>query len=429
MDTKNFLTEIFNFLNNNAEYAVLRNYEDLPEHPTRDIDIIITRQSFNRIRKSFVRIFTKDGYKLFQYYKGSEMHSLVFGKIQGIKCSFISFDFLFSIYARNTVFYNAIEVLATKIFNGKLYHVRRDEEFLAKFIYNTYLGQAYPSKYLNIKQEAISKFKQDIDSRLNNIGWEKLEELEAGLTKKHGNLRVRGIFNRLTDITRYHYATISNLFASQGIAIGFTGPDGAGKTTVIENMINKLNKIYNNIPLHHFRPQLIGNLGDVAHSAGLKKEVDHNFDKPHRGNKTSTPNSIARLSYYSIDYIIGYWIKIKTQLFKRNIIVFDRYYTDIECDSRRSRIYLPLWFLHGFGKLFIPKLDYNILLTARTETILNRKRELDREGIEAINNKIDYLAPRKGYYKILNEGTPEEAVAKILTIIFEEQHRKNMKRM
>jgi hypothetical protein len=69
------------------------------------------------------------------------------------------------------------------------------------------------------------------------------------------------------------------------------------------------------------------------------------------------------------------------------------------------------------------------LLTASTETILKRKNELDKEGIETINHKIDYLADKKGYYKVLNETTPQETVAHILSIVFDEQHRKNLKRL
>ena len=135
------------------------------------------------------------------------------------------------------------------------------------------------------------------------------------------------------------------------------------------------------------------------------------------------------MTYYSVDYILGYWAKVKTMTRITRLVIFDRYYTDIICDSRRSRIYLNPKFLYGFGRLFIPSLDYNILLTAQTVTILARKRELDTEGIAAINAKIDYLKNKKGYYKVMNEGTPQEAVTKILNIIFEKQHKKNLKRL
>jgi Skp family chaperone for outer membrane proteins len=74
-------------------------------------------------------------------------------------------------------------------------------------------------------------------------------------------------------------------------------------------------------------------------------------------------------------------------------------------------------------------LNYNILLTASSDTILARKRELDEEGIKTINAKIDYLASKKGYTKILNESTPQGAVYEILSFVFEKQHKKNLKRL
>ena len=140
-------------------------------------------------------------------------------------------------------------------------------------------------------------------------------------------------------------------------------------------------------------------------------------------------SSLLRLFYYSADYIIGYWVKVKTVTRITRIVIFDRYYTDIICDSRRSRIYLGTKFLYRFGNLFIPSLDYNILLTASSQTILARKGELNAGEIESINRKIDYLAGKKGYYKVLNERTPQEAVAEILRIVFDEQHKKNLKRL
>ena len=199
---------------------------------------------------------------------------------------------------------------------------------------------------------------------------------------------------------------------------------------LIELMIEQLGAVFHKAHVYyHFRPMLFGNLGEVAHSTGLKKNVDRNYDKPHRGGKTGMFNSLFRLLYYSVDYFLGYFVRVKTVTRITRLVIFDRYYTDIICDSRRSRIYLSTKFLYWFGRLFIPSLDYNILLTANTETILSRKQELDREGIETINGKIDYLATKPTYYKILNERAPQDAVADILRLVFDKQHLKNLKRL
>ena len=424
MNTSNFLKIIFDYLNEHIQYAVLRNYENLPQKPSRDIDLIVNKSSFLNKKDNFIRLFLNNGYCLLQKYEGSEMTTLVFASYdKGLHV--ISFDFLFSIYVRNLVLLKSQEVLSTRIFNGKLYHVRKDMEFLSKYMYNLILGESYPQKYNHIKQEAYTSYRKEIYSHLRRLG----------LNDEGKPLHVKKImwskyfFRTFFSTNRYYKRTIYNLFNPQGFSIGFTGPDGSGKTTIINTLVAELNTIYKKIPLYHFRPTMFGNIGDVAHAAGLKKEVDHNFNKPHRGVRTSIISSLCRLVYYTNDYILGYICKIHRELFKRNIIIFDRYFTDIICDSRRSRIYLGPKFLYLWNKCFIPTLDYNILLTANAYTILSRKNELDEEGIRSINSKIDYLANKKGYIKILNETTPQDTIAQILTYIFEEQNKKNLKRL
>ncbi len=421
-----FLTHIFNLLNKEANYAVLRNFDGLPKVPGRDIDMIINRKDFLDVRGQILDVIKEFDYKIIQYYRGAEMYSLVIGKVgEGSNFELLSFDFLFSIYVKNAILISSEEVLKTRQFNGDIYHVRKDMEYLSKWLYNKILGEPYPAKYKEVEAVALLEYADSIKMVQKRIfGDENNNSFRSVLIKGFK----RDFCQATVATIRYYWNSIRNLLSPQGFSIGFTGPDGVGKTTVITQIQEQLEKVYSKIALYHFRPLLFGNLSDVAHSAGLKKEVDRDYSNPHRGGKTSKISSLLRLIYYSFDYILGY-IPVYKLLFKRRLVIFDRYYTDIVCDSRRSRIYLNPKFLYGFGKLFIPSLDYNILLTADTDVILARKQELDREGIEAINGKIDYLADKKGYYKVLNNSTPQEAVGRILGIVFEEQHRRNLRRL
>lgn len=62
------------------------------------------------------------------------------------------------------------------------------------------------------------------------------------------------------------------LRSNTGFSVGFTGPDGSGKTTVIDLLLDRLAPVFRTAyKYYHFRPALFGNLGEVAHSAGLKK--------------------------------------------------------------------------------------------------------------------------------------------------------------
>lgn len=437
MRTADFLKQIFEWLNQHTEYAVLRNFEGLPYHNnSRDIDIAIEEKEWNKIRTQLVDVIQQCGWKIVTYLKSDRLQTLVCGTVRTDNTvDLVQLDFFYHTSVFGLVLIENKEILKHRIFNGEIYHADKSYEFLDKYMYDCAVGAAYPEKYKHTRQCAENE--DAVKDSVNQVfGMDSLIQCDKASKKDILKAVLKWNFKRyglgvMMNILRFEYHHVKNYLCSHtGFSVGFTGPDGSGKTTVIDLLIENLGDVFRKAHVYyHFRPALFGNLGEVAHSAGVKKEVDRNYSQPHRGGKTGKVSSMVRLLYYSLDYIVGYWLKVKSVTRITRLVIFDRYYTDIICDSRRSRIYLNYKFLYGFGKLFIPSLDYNILLTAGTDTILARKRELDEEGIRLINKKIDYLANKKGYKKILNERTPEEAVTEILNYILEKQHNKNLRRL
>ena len=435
-NTTEHIKDIIGFLNENADYAVLRNFEGLPDkNPSRDIDIIITRESYKKVKKSLVELIDRSGWKIITYLNSDRLISYVCAATTEESTEIVQWDFFFDTSVWGVQLMSAEEFLKHKQFNGFLYYVGVECQFLDKILYNSAVGSKYPEKYQATRETAENN--EFVKEKIKQIfGCNSVDECEKrrgkGLFFKAlwNNLKSRP-FGVLGGIILFLYTFIGNYLRSRtGFSIGFTGPDGSGKTTVIDTILERIAPVFKSAhKYYHFRPTLFGNLGEVAHSTGIKKEVDRNYSDPHRGGKTGKINSFLRLCYYSLDYIIGYFVKVKSVIRITRVVVFDRYFTDIICDSRRSRIYLSPKFLYWWGKLFIPTLNYNILLTASSETILARKRELDEEGIRTINTKIDYLTGKKGYTKVLNESTPQVAVNEILNYVFNEQHKKNLKRL
>lgn len=423
------VAEVFSFLNENVDYAVLRNYEGLPyENKSRDIDIIITKSDYRKIRNDFVKLLVSKGYKIVSFFESERLQTIICGRVSDSIVDLLQFDFFFHTSAYGNILLDTKTILDSKIFENGVYHVSKEFEFLDKYLYLKYIGAEYPQKYNKTKESIRNSEKlKGLLQELFKIS--DFDELESKTTSEFRKIIRKEVGLSIKNRVTFYSYYLLNQIKYKGYSFGFTGPDGSGKTTVLDCMVDALKSVYSQIDLYHFRPTVFGNLGEVAHSVGIKKEVDKDYSKPHRGNKVGPINSFCRLVFYSIDYIVGYCLKVRRKLCKRQLVVFDRYYTDIICDSRRSRIFLPTRFLYWFGRLFIPSLDYNILLTASTETILNRKQELDKEGIEAINSKIEYLSTKKGYKKILNEGTPQQTACQILDYIFNEQHRKNLKRI
>ena len=430
------ITQIIAFLNEHAEYAVLRNYEGLPnDNKSRDIDIIIRRASFRKIKQDLVKMIDESGWKIITYLNSDRLITYVCAYQHEGQTELVQWDFFVNTSVWGILLMDAEEFLVGRKFNGFLYYVDIATQFLDKYLYNRAVGSQYPQKYSATRQAA--EHLPGVEQKVKRLYG--AESIAACDQMSRNRLLMAAIMSNVThrplkfigNILLFLWTFFGNYVRSRtGFSLGFTGPDGSGKTTVIDHTIERLGAVFRTAhAYYHFRPALFGNLGEVAYSAGIKKEVDRNYSDPHRGGKTGKLSSLARLAYYSMDYIVGYFVKVKSQTRITRLVVFDRYYTDIICDSRRSRIYLNRNFLYWFGRVFIPSLDYNILLTASTETILARKRELDAEGIETINHKIDYLSTKKGYYKVLNVTTPQEAVTQILQIVFERQHQKNLKRL
>ncbi len=434
--TSQLIRDVIGYLNDHTEYAVMRNYEGLPDsNSARDIDIIIRKKDLKRVQPGIIKTICDAGWNIVTYLNSDRLITYVCARNDGDQTSIMQWDFFVDTSVFGIQLMSADDFLADKEFNGFLWHSKTASQFLDKYLYDRAVGAPYPEKYRSTRDAAkdLSQVKAKV---MEMFGCDSVEECDKMPGRKlllraiARNLRRRplaligGIGNFLRTFTGNY------LRSRTGFSMGFTGPDGSGKTTVIDQTISRLGDVFATAhAYYHFRPTLFGNLGEVAHSAGIKKEVDRNYSDPHRGGKTGTVSSLARLGYYSIDYILGYFAKVKSNTRITRLVIFDRYFTDIICDARRSRIYLPPKFLNLWRKLFIPSLDYNILLTASADTILARKRELDEEGIRDINGRIDYLATQKGYLKVLNESTPDEAVTTILNHIFVNQHKKNLKRL
>lgn len=434
--TGEHIARVLNHLNANVEYALLRNFEGLPyNNKSRDIDIIITHREFKQHKSEIVKVLVEDGWKIFSYLNNGRLITYVCAKFVDGELAIVQWDFFIDTSVHGVELVSAREMVASREFNGALYHVSKDYEFLDKYTYNRAVGAQYPVKYqatrdlVNGSEVVAAKLKRLFGSS-DQSKIDKRSSRSLILSAFWSNF-IRNpfvaIFSFIASIMIYFWD-----FLRSGVAptIAFTGADGAGKTTVISLIEKMLSPVYGKVTVYfHFRPLLIPNLGEAAHSAGLKKEVDREYDKPHRGGKTGALSSFVRLCYYTLDYILGYWAKVKSHAKITKVIIFDRYFSDVIVDSRRTSIYLPIKFLYAWGKFFVPKMRYNFLVTADVDIIRKRKQELDCEGIERINKNMEYLATKRGYYLVMNNGTAEQGAEKILSIILDEQHQRNLKRV
>lgn len=189
---------------------------------------------------------------------------------------------------------------------------------------------------------------------------------------------------------RYWSDVIRDLKQNRGYAISFSGVDGAGKSTVLENVNAILNVKYRQrtVVLRH-RPSLLPILSSFVFGKKKAQERAKN-NLPRKGKNRSATSSLFRFSYYYVDYIIGQCYVYIKYILRGYTVLYDRYYFDFIADSRRSNIVLNKSLTKNLYR-FIYKPKVNVFLSAPAEIILQRKNELDLFDIQHLTAEYEKL--------------------------------------
>ncbi len=203
-----------------------------------------------------------------------------------------------------------------------------------------------------------------------------------------------------------------------GLVVAVLGVDGAGKSTVIKSVRLLLNSTtHYDTFVYHLRPGLLPPL------ARLKGKIKASGDTslgPHGSTPSGVLGSLLRLSWLILDYVLGYWLRIRPKIADRPaVVIFDRYAYDLALDPRRFRIGLPGWVAALFARL-APRPDLIICLHAAPEVIAARKQELPieeiRRQVEAVR---DFAATHPTAVLISTDGSVEEVRERVLCALFD----------
>ena len=91
------LAGLFGYLNSNCDYAILRNFEGLPENnSSRDIDIIIERSTYKKHKSAIIELLEKHDWKIITYLNSDRLVTWVCGCVDKASHNeIIQLEFLF----------------------------------------------------------------------------------------------------------------------------------------------------------------------------------------------------------------------------------------------------------------------------------------------------------------------------------------------
>jgi len=188
----------------------------------------------------------------------------------------------------------------------------------------------------------------------------------------------------------------------QGEIVVFLGPDGAGKTTVLNLIKERLAEKSADFRSYYFAPGFF-----PRYRPKVEVTVTTN---PHDGRQYSTPVVAAKIALMLIEFRLGI-LMVRQQ---KGFLLFDRFVHDLLVDPRRYRMSKTRWWMRLMLKL-APKPDLIIVILAPAEIIQSRKQEVP---IHETERQIQsYRALAKSFPNSLlidNTCSPDIAAVKIL---------------
>ncbi|MFB0924249.1 MAG: hypothetical protein QMB65_03035, partial [Vicingaceae bacterium] len=225
--------------------------------------------------------------------------------------------------------------------------------------------------------------------------------------------------NKLRNNINYVLDTFKDIVYRKGMVITFSGVDGAGKSTIIEIVKNRLQTKYRKkVVLLRHRPGILPILSAIKHGE-KKAEQIASVTLPRKGKNNNVFSSVARFGYYFADYMIGQVYVYFKYVLRGKIVLYDRYYFDFINDAKRSNIQLNRSFVKALYRfVFKPKL--NFFLYADAQTILARKQEMIAPEIDELTILYKQLFTqmsdkyKSSYYTIIENKELDVTLDKIM---------------
>lgn len=202
--------------------------------------------------------------------------------------------------------------------------------------------------------------------------------------------------------------------------IAFLGPDGSGKSTVIDGIKENLLKSRIEMRHIHWRPTVRKPIPDEP---GLP------VTDPHGRAKRNTLLSVAALGLLFVRWWLGYIMRLLHLRAKAKVILSDRYYLDLLVDQQRYLYGGPVWLAKLLFRFF-PKPELTFVLLTDADTIFGRKTEVGKKELERQLITYRELAKSLGdRAKVIDVGRPVEVViADVLAKVKENFYERTRKR-
>jgi thymidylate kinase len=417
--------------NSGVRYCVLHGWRSLPEYLPSDLDIVVHPQDFGTLEKHLCQ---ESGTQLAQVFQHeSSCYYFVLANRNGDKIHFLPIDTASDYRRDGFIFFSPGELLVNHEKWKGLSVAAPAVEFAYSIVKRISKGSLShdQKRRLHELRMALGEKAESIARHLfgPRLGkqvslW--LERSNCGRFEAHcfilrRALRWQIIKRDPLNPIRYWFAEVMRIVRRcrypTGLFVVVLGPDGAGKSTLIDELQATLAKAFRGTAVFHFRPNVFRR----------RQKKDAAAD-PHGQSPYSPGLSLLKLSYYILDYCTGYLLKLLPRLVRSTLILFDRYYDDLLVDSRRYRYGGSRSAIH-VGHRFVPSPDLFLILDAPEDQLLARKREVGQEELQRQRKRYRELAAELPNAILLDGSLPPKDVAgNASRVVVDHLHNRYLKR-
>jgi len=381
---EDLLVNLFNCLDRNeVRYCVLHSWEELPQKLSSDLDIAVHPEDARKLPLLFLSLREK-GYtavQVFNYFV--DAYYFVFLWLDGNTVKSVAIDLILEHRRGGLIVPSGESLVSGRRRQGVFWIPSPESEFTYLLSKKTWKGAAPPRQALRLKA-LVEHLGGPTAERL--AGQLFLGELRIGVVEACASGRIDALLGKLkgqtwkTSFFRNPWGLTAYVLSDSvrrarrwmqptGVFVTVMGPDGVGKSTLIQNLILAVGPAFRRHRLFHWRPMLL-----------LRRKNRRKTTQPHSLPPHPSWRSIAMLFAYLLDYWLGYWLLIRPILARSGLVIFDRYFDDLLIDAKRYRYGRPLWVARVL-RSFMPKPDLVLVLDAPDEVVLSRKQEVAPEEV------------------------------------------------
>lgn len=418
-----------------VRYAVIHHAEDLESQLLSDVDIVLDRHPADALEPVFAKM---PGLRLVQrlhYEIPYGFYYVLHDKANALH--FLHLDVIYDPWGCNHYLYSSDELLNGRRLEEGIWTTAPAKEAAYLVIKKAIKGVIDAGTHRLIKERLDRDLKaahREITRWFGATGPQLVQQLissdkpeEWGPTlarlrvQLSGSLRRRGGLLGLRKLILDFYRKSLRAIRPTGLFVVVIGPDGSGKSTMVEAALAALKRGFRATWRFHWRPGLLPKPVDR-----VTKQTPTTPVTPPRGYAYGRVMSLLRYLYYLTDFIIGYWVVIYPKKVRTTLVMGERWYYDVIVNPGRYGFRLPSWLLRAGGRL-IPEPDVAILLEAPADEIHARKPELSVKELYAQLQRMRAILPYSGC-RISTTGSIDRSVAAVAHVVTDAAQRRTVYR-